>query len=73
MLEHPTLLGYTSRFASDSTDIAFDLDLVWGQNTFDGPNQLWRATSDYSHKVGINNKHECFLVDVSLLSMYTLF
>lgn len=28
-----------------------DLTLVWGQQTFDSPQQLWRATSDFSFKV----------------------
>ncbi|WAQ95604.1 FRAS1-like protein [Mya arenaria] len=50
VLSHPTLPGYTSRFVSKETDIKFDLDLVWGQNTFDGPQQLWRATSQFSFK-----------------------
>ena len=51
VLEHHTLPGYTSRVVVDSSVISFDLDLVWGQNTFDGPHQLWRASSDYSLKV----------------------
>ncbi|XP_053388167.1 extracellular matrix organizing protein FRAS1-like isoform X2 [Mercenaria mercenaria] len=50
VLDHHTLPGYTSRFVSVDKDISFDLDLLWGQNTFDGPHQLWRATSDYSLK-----------------------
>ena len=36
----------------DSSVITFNLDLVMGQNTFNGPHQLWRASSDYSLKVG---------------------
>ena len=51
MLEHHTLPGYKSRVVVDSSVVSFDLDLVWGQNTFDGPHQLWRASSDYSLKV----------------------
>ena len=53
MLEHHTLPGYKSRVVVDSSVVSFDLDLVWGQNTFDGPHQLWRASSDYSLKVTI--------------------
>lgn len=53
MTEHHTLPGYRSRFVSMETNINFDLDLIWGQNTFDGPQQLWRATSEYSFKVNI--------------------
>lgn len=51
VLDHHTLPGYTSRFVSVDKDVSFDLDLLWGQNTFDGPHQLWRATSEYSLKV----------------------
>ncbi|KAH3869870.1 hypothetical protein DPMN_033043, partial [Dreissena polymorpha] len=50
VLSHPTLPEYKSRFISKETDAMFDLDLVWGQNTFDGPQQLWRARSHYSFK-----------------------
>ncbi|KAL4240400.1 Extracellular matrix protein fras1 [Mactra antiquata] len=50
VLDHHTLKSYTSKFISVDKDIDFDLDLLWGQNTFDGPHQLWRATSDYSFK-----------------------
>lgn len=53
VLEHHTLKGYISKFVSVNKDISFDLDLLWGQNTFDGPHQLWRATSDYTYKVSI--------------------
>jgi len=50
-MTHPSLPHQHSQFLPENSDMTFDLDLVWGQNTFDGPQQLWRATSKYSVKV----------------------
>jgi len=51
VMTHPSLPHQHSQFLPENSDMTFDLDLVWGQNTFDGPQQLWRATSKYSVKV----------------------
>ncbi|KAL5018413.1 hypothetical protein ScPMuIL_004135 [Solemya velum] len=51
VLEHATLPGFRSRLLSPmDRDISFDLTLLWGQQTFDSPHQLWRATSNYNLK-----------------------
>jgi hypothetical protein len=50
--EHHTLPDIRSKVSAPSgLPITFDLTLVWAQQTFDSPHQLWRATSDYNLKV----------------------
>lgn len=52
MLQHHTLPNAHSRIIPPiGMTISLDLTLVWGQQTFDSPQQFWRATSDFSIKV----------------------
>ena len=54
VLDHHTRPNVESRVVPPSDlPITFQLSLVWSQQTFDSPSQIWRATSDYSLKVGV--------------------
>ncbi|XP_035826399.1 extracellular matrix protein FRAS1 [Aplysia californica] len=49
--KHHTLPGVESRVvAPESLSITFDLELVWSQNTFDSPHQVWQAKSRFNLK-----------------------
>ncbi|XP_070544831.1 extracellular matrix organizing protein FRAS1-like [Ptychodera flava] len=49
--KHHTLPGFESRVVPPgSLGVNFDIDLLWSEQTFDGPHQLWRATSNYNLK-----------------------
>ncbi|XP_033757797.1 extracellular matrix protein FRAS1-like [Pecten maximus] len=51
VLKHHTLPGIESRILPpEGMAITFDLTLMWGQQTFDSPHQLWRATSKFNLK-----------------------
>ena len=53
VLDHHTRPNAVSRVVPPGElPISFKLSLVWSQQTFDSPSQIWRATSDYSLKVG---------------------
>ena len=50
-MNHHTLPDYESRVLPPSVlGVDFDLELLWSENTFDSPQQLWRATSSYNLK-----------------------
>ena len=52
VLSHHTLPGAMSKvIAPPDLPLTFDLSLVWSQQTFDAPSQIWRATSDFNLKV----------------------
>lgn len=52
VIDHHTLPGIESRILPpEGMAITFDLTLMWGQQTFDSPHQLWRATSNFNLKV----------------------
>ncbi|GFY26060.1 extracellular matrix protein FRAS1 [Trichonephila clavipes] len=51
VLDHHTLPGVKSSVSAPSTlDVQFDLELLWSEQTFDGPIQFWRSTSKYNLK-----------------------
>ncbi|XP_048248290.1 extracellular matrix organizing protein FRAS1-like isoform X2 [Haliotis rufescens] len=51
VLSHSTLPALESRIKPPSSlAIGFDLKLLWSQQTFDSPHQLWRATSSFNLK-----------------------
>ncbi|XP_013794564.2 extracellular matrix protein FRAS1-like [Limulus polyphemus] len=51
VMKHHTLPGVESGvLPPDTLVITFDLELIWTESTFDGPSQLWRATSNYNLK-----------------------
>ncbi|XP_076043694.1 extracellular matrix organizing protein FRAS1-like [Oratosquilla oratoria] len=51
VLRHPVQDELESALeAPEDLDIKFTLELVWSASTWDGPEQVWRATSDYNLK-----------------------
>lgn len=51
VLEHHTLPGIRSHLTvPDGLDVKFNLKLLWSEQTFDGPTQFWKATSNYNLK-----------------------
>ncbi|GBL64920.1 Extracellular matrix protein FRAS1, partial [Araneus ventricosus] len=49
VLNHHTLPGFKSSVSAPSNlDVQFDLELLWSEQTFDGPIQFWRSTSKYN-------------------------
>ncbi|XP_033117888.1 extracellular matrix protein FRAS1-like [Anneissia japonica] len=51
VLSHHTLPEYKSRVLSPlAVAVTFEVELLWSENTFDGPAQLWRATSTFNLK-----------------------
>ncbi|KAK3090989.1 hypothetical protein FSP39_016284, partial [Pinctada imbricata] len=51
VLDHETLPSVKSQvLPPEGIPVTFDLAYLWGQQTFDSPHQLWRATSDFSVK-----------------------
>ncbi|XP_069157214.1 extracellular matrix organizing protein FRAS1 [Procambarus clarkii] len=51
VLHHPHLDEFNSQLkAPMELDILFSLELLWTASTWDGPEQVWRATSDYNLK-----------------------
>ncbi|GFS77940.1 extracellular matrix protein FRAS1 [Nephila pilipes] len=51
VLDHHTLPGVKSSVsAPNNWDVQFDLELLWSEQTFDGPIQFWRSTSKYNLK-----------------------
>ncbi|KFM66224.1 Extracellular matrix protein FRAS1, partial [Stegodyphus mimosarum] len=51
VLEHHTLPGIKSHIsAPEKLGLQFELQLLWSEQTFDGPLQFWRATSNYNLK-----------------------
>eukprot|EP00057_Strongylocentrotus_purpuratus_P020370 XP_011674844.1 PREDICTED: extracellular matrix protein FRAS1 [Strongylocentrotus purpuratus] len=51
VVNHHTLENYKSRVVPPlELGVAFDLELLWSEGTFDSPQQLWRATSSYNRK-----------------------
>ncbi|XP_045392852.1 extracellular matrix organizing protein FRAS1 isoform X1 [Lemur catta] len=52
VMEHHTLPGARSSLLTPDHlgGIEFELQLLWSAQTFDSPNQLWRATSSYNRK-----------------------
>lgn len=51
VLQHPNLEDHTSRLvAPEDLEIQFTLELMWTASTWDGPEQVWRATSEYNLK-----------------------
>lgn len=51
VLHHPHLEDYSSHLkAPEELDIQFSLELLWTAATWDGPEQVWRATSNYNLK-----------------------
>ncbi|GFY74626.1 extracellular matrix protein FRAS1 [Trichonephila inaurata madagascariensis] len=51
VLDHHTLPGVKSSVSAPNTlDVQFDLELLWSEQTFDGPIQFWRSTSKYNLK-----------------------
>lgn len=54
VLEHHTLPGIRSHLtAPDGLNVKFNLQILWSEQTFDGPTQIWKATSNYNLKVDI--------------------
>ena len=52
VLADPDSPSVKSRIISpQDLPLTFDLTQVWGQQTFDSPTQVWRATSHYTLKV----------------------
>lgn len=53
-MEHHTLPGIRSHLtAPDGLNVKFNLQILWSEQTFDGPTQIWKATSNYNLKVDI--------------------
>ncbi|XP_078659996.1 extracellular matrix organizing protein FRAS1-like [Branchiostoma floridae x Branchiostoma belcheri] len=51
VVSHPTLPGFESRvIAPLDVNTEFELELLWSQQTFDSPRQIWRARSAYNLK-----------------------
>ncbi|XP_064121126.1 extracellular matrix organizing protein FRAS1-like isoform X1 [Macrobrachium nipponense] len=51
VLRHSGLEGqHSSLRAPEDMDIKFNLELLWTASTWDGPEQVWRATSEYNLK-----------------------
>ncbi|XP_071508475.1 extracellular matrix organizing protein FRAS1-like [Diadema antillarum] len=51
VINHHTLDNYKSRVVPPlELGVAFELELLWSEGTFDSPQQLWRATSAYNRK-----------------------
>ncbi|XP_071043236.1 extracellular matrix organizing protein FRAS1 [Parasteatoda tepidariorum] len=51
VLDHHTLPSEKSYVsAPENLHLQFHLELLWSEQTFDGPIQFWRATSDYNFK-----------------------
>ncbi|XP_066304374.1 extracellular matrix organizing protein FRAS1-like [Branchiostoma lanceolatum] len=51
VVSHPTLPGFESRvIAPLAVNTEFELELLWSQQTFDSPRQIWRARSAYNLK-----------------------
>ncbi|XP_041363241.1 extracellular matrix organizing protein FRAS1-like isoform X2 [Gigantopelta aegis] len=49
--EHSTMPGIKSHVVPpEDLAISFDLELVWSQQTFDSPHQMWKATSTFNLK-----------------------
>ncbi|KAF8770771.1 Polycystic kidney disease 2-like 1 protein like [Argiope bruennichi] len=49
VLDHHTLPGVKSSVSAPSNlDVQFELELLWSEQTFDGPIQFWRSTSKYN-------------------------
>lgn len=66
--EHHTLPGIKSHMTvPDGLNVKFSLELLWSEQTFDGPIQFWKATSNYNLKV-INQ----FLKDIIFFFFCTL-
>lgn len=54
VLDHHTLPGIKSHVTvPEGLNIKFNLELLWSEQTFDGPTQFWKATSNYNLKVSI--------------------
>lgn len=52
VLSHHTLPEFESRVVPPpELGVGFDLELLWNEGSYDSPQQLWRATSDYNLKV----------------------
>lgn len=53
-MEHHTLPGIKSHLTvPDGLNVKFNLQILWSEQTFDGPTQIWKATSNYNLKVDI--------------------
>ncbi|XP_071953706.1 extracellular matrix organizing protein FRAS1-like [Antedon mediterranea] len=51
VMNHHTLPEYKSRVLSPlAVGMKFELELLWSENTFDAPEQLWSATSSFNLK-----------------------
>ncbi|XP_067131538.1 extracellular matrix organizing protein FRAS1-like isoform X3 [Centruroides vittatus] len=51
ILEHPVISDLKSQVKPpENLTIAFNLELLWTEQTFDGPTQLWKTTSKYNLK-----------------------
>ncbi|XP_054717495.1 extracellular matrix organizing protein FRAS1-like [Uloborus diversus] len=51
VLEHYTVPGLKSHISiPDNINVQFDLQLLWTEQTLEGPSQLWKATSNYNLK-----------------------
>ena len=62
VLDHHTMPKVISRvIPPDDLPLTFDLSLVWSQQTFDSPSQIWRATSDYSLRVSVRSSQNMCL------------
>ncbi|GIZ02711.1 extracellular matrix protein FRAS1 [Caerostris extrusa] len=75
VLDHHTLPGVKSSVsAPNNLDVQFDLELLWSEQTFDGPIQFWRSTSKYNLKdySGYYKLHliPCKVVASQQLSLY---
>ncbi|XP_023218012.1 extracellular matrix protein FRAS1-like [Centruroides sculpturatus] len=51
ILEHPVISDLKSQVKPPANlTISFNLELLWTEQTFDGPTQLWKTTSKYNLK-----------------------
>ena len=62
-MQHHTLPGEASKVIPPSDlPITFDLVSLWSQQTYDGPQQLWRATSNHNLRVRINSDNYTHII-----------
>ncbi|EEC01172.1 hypothetical protein IscW_ISCW000225 [Ixodes scapularis] len=50
VLKHPALRGAHSQFLGPSSAVSYLISLVWSEQTFNSPAQLWKASSTHSFK-----------------------
>ncbi|CAN7944614.1 unnamed protein product [Ixodes hexagonus] len=50
VLKHPSLRAGHSRFLGLNSVASYVLSLVWSEQTFNSPAQLWKASSTHSFK-----------------------